>query len=151
MPIRFTRFTKAEVEYLVGEEKFIKDIPPRGLDGNYQVIVAPVYRKGQTQPVKALVVLARVATPIPGLPGAMPSVALTWHGHRIRGIDRETRHDNPDGSSVAGWHEHLWSAEYLDSLVRACPEPKHKDMLGILKDGLKHWNIRIAKEQMELE
>lgn len=150
MQAPFTRFTKADVEYLVDEEKFIKDIPPRGIDGNYLVISSPVYRKGEAQPIKALVLLARVAMPIPGLPGALPSVALTWHGHRIRGIDRENRHDNPDGSTVFGWHEHLWSVEFMDSLVRGCPEPKHKDMQGILKEGLKRWNIRVVKEQLEL-
>src|SRR5579872_837887 len=146
-----TRFTKSKVDYLVDEEKFIKDIPPRRPDGNYLVIASPVYRKGKASlPIKSLVVLARVAMPIPGLPGALPSVTLNWHGHRIRGIDRETRHDNPDGSYILGWHEHLWSPQYGDSLVRSAPEPKHKDMLGILEEGLQRWNIKVLKQQLEL-
>jgi hypothetical protein len=147
------RFTKDQVDYLVAEEKFIKDIPPRATIGNYLVITAPVYRKGQANlPIKSLSVEARVAMPVPGIPRALPSVALNWHGHRVRGLDRETWHDNPDGSQVFGWHEHLWLPEYddADSLVRAIPEPKNKDMLGLLKEGLRRWNITVLKEQIEV-
>lgn len=148
------RFTKDQVDYLVAEEKFIKDIPPRVTDGNYQVITAPVYRKGEANlPIISLRVLVRVAMPVPSVPRALPSVALNWHGHRIRGLDKETRHDNPDGSRVLGWHEHLWLPEYddADSLVRSIAEPKHKDMLGLLKEGLRRWNIAVLKEQFEVE
>jgi hypothetical protein len=145
------RFTKDQVDYLVAEEKVIKDIPPRRSDGNYLVIVMPIYRKAKADLlITSLEILARVATPIPGLPGALPSVALNWHGHRIRGIDREARHDNPDGSEVFGWHEHIWMPQYGDSLVRPFPEPKRKDMLGILKEGLGRWNIKVIKQQLEL-
>jgi hypothetical protein len=147
------RFTKDKVDYLVAEGKFIKDIPPRQTIGNYLVITAPVYRKGEVSlPIKALTVIARVALTVPGIPAALPSVALTWHGHRIRGIDKEGWHDNPDGSKVFGWHEHLWLPEYdmPDSWVRSIPEPMHKDMQGLLKEGLQRWNITVAKEQLEV-
>jgi len=146
------RFTKHEVDYLVGDEKFVKEILPVQKIGNYYVILLPIYRKGEAQPIKALAIEARVAVSIPGLPAAIPSVALNWHGHRIRGIDRETRHDNPDGSPcVYGWHEHIWSEKYKDDCVRAFPEPKHKDLRGILREGLRRWNVKVFREQMEVE
>ena len=145
------QFTKAQVDYLIAEDKYVKDIPPITTDGNYKVIVAIVCRKGDKNPGKSLVVNARVSIPVPGIPAQLPGVALYWNGHRIRGIDREPWHDNPDGSKVLGWHEHLWSPEYEDSLVRSISEPKHKDMQGILKEALKRWNIKILKEQMDLE
>jgi hypothetical protein len=146
------RFTKAEVDYLVAEQKLVKDVPPIETDGNYRVIVADVYRKGDLRaPVPSLVVMVRVPISIPGVPAGIPGAALRWHGHRIRGLDRETRHDNPDGTIVRGWHEHLWTPEFGDRLVRAAREPRPKDLRGIFKEGLALWNIRIIKEQMEVE
>ena len=72
----------------------------------------------------------------------------------MRGIDREQVHDNPEGTSpaqVLGWHEHVWSEEHGDSQVIPTNEPRHKDIRGVLKAGLKKWNIAINKEQLEVE
>jgi hypothetical protein len=147
-----SRFTKAEVDYVLAENKVIKDIPPPVVDGNYRVIKAGVYRKSNlTSPIKSLSVMARVALPVAGVPAALPSVALNWHGIRIRGIDHATRHDNPGGAFIQGWHEHLWSPEHGDAQVRAVPQPKHRDLRGILKEGLKRWNITVLKEQLEFK
>jgi len=145
-------FTKAEVDYLVDEQKFIKEVPSIVEHGNYSMMRAQVYRKVNKSyvPIKGLFVIARVAIPIPGVPSAIPSAALEWAGRRIRGIDKETRHDNPDGGSVYGWHSHIWSPEHEDSCVVSTPEPKHKDMRGILKAGLKKWNIFVIEEQLEV-
>lgn len=145
-------FTKAEVDYLVDEQKFIKEIPKSVPHGNYLMMRTQVFRKANDKlvAIKGVYVMSRVAVPIPGVPGAIPSVSLEWAGRRIRGIDKETRHDNPDGTSVYGWHSHVWSPECEDSCVVTTPEPKHKDMRGIFKTGLKKWNIAIVEEQMEV-
>lgn len=152
METRRFPFTKAEVDYLVDEQKFIKEIPSIVQHGNYLIMRTQVFRKANDRvvPIKGLYVMSRVAVPIPGIPAAIPSASLEWAGRRIRGIDRETRHDNPDGGSVYGWHSHVWSPEYEDACVVATPEPKHKDMRGIFKAGLKKWNISVVEEQMEV-
>jgi hypothetical protein len=145
------RFNKSEVDYLVAEQKCIKDIPPLEREGNFFVIKASVYRKGEPLVlIPSLEVMVRVPTAVPGVPVGVPGAALRWFGHRIRGLDREGRHDNPDGSTVYGWHEHLWSPEFEDSLVRQAREPKHKNLNGVLKEGLALWNIKIIKEQLEM-
>src|ERR1700733_9268357 len=108
-------FTKAEVESLVRGQKCITGIPKAAQRDNYWIIEAPVYSTSDLlRPIPSLVVSARVINPISGLPRNLPSVALVWKGHRIRGIDRNVRHDNPDGSTVDGWHEHQWSEEWAD-------------------------------------
>jgi hypothetical protein len=146
------RFDKAEIDYLVAEPKFIKDLPPAVLQGNYRVIEAAVYRKGDPPVViPSLIVNVRVPLPVAGVPIGVPGAALRWCSYRIRGLDRETQHDNPDGSIVRGWHEHLWSQEWGDSFVRSAPEPKHKDLRGVLKQALNLWNIKVIKEQLEVE
>jgi hypothetical protein len=146
------RLNKADVDYLVAEPKFIKDLPPAVVQENYRVIEAAVYRKGDPPVlVPSLNIYARVPLPIAGVPSAIPGAALRWYGRRIRGFDQERRHDNPDGSVVWGWHEHLWSPEWEDALVRAATEPKHKDLRGVLKQALNLWNIKIIKEQLEVE
>jgi hypothetical protein len=147
------RFTKAEVDYLVAEAKVIKDIPPQTVEGDYWVIRQTVCKKSEpnTKVQGSLYIYARVAIPVPGTPRAIPGVALMWHGHRIRGFDHETWHDNPDKTKVLGWHEHLWSQEYKDCYVRAVAEPQHKDMIGILKVGLRLWNIEVLSPQLEVD
>jgi hypothetical protein len=102
-------------------------------------------------PIKGLIVEASVAIPPPGIPPGIPSVALSYHGYRIRGIDRELRHDNPDGTMVEGWHKHLYSVDYGDSFVIATREPKRKDLRGVFKEGLDRWSISVRKQQLEVE
>lgn len=145
-------FTRVEVDYLVDEQKFIKEMPKIVQHGNYLIMRTQVFRKMNRAlvPVNGLYVISRVAVAIPGIPSAIPTVSLEWAGRRIRGIDKETRHDNPDGGTVYGWHSHTWSPEYEDACVVSTQEPKHKDMRGIFKAGLKKWNISIVTEQMEV-
>lgn len=145
-------FTKAEVDYLVKEPKFIKEVPAPTDFGTYWRIQAQVYRKSDNSPVKGLLVIAKVEKPLPGLSNkGRVSAALEWKGKRIRGIDKEQRHDNPDGSVVYGWHDHHYSPQYLDSLVVPCPEPQHKDLRGLIEFAMARWNIEIQKEQLRLE
>jgi hypothetical protein len=145
-------YSKEEVDKLVREPKYIKEIPTPRDKGSYFEIRIPVYRRSDKRaPVAALEVTARQRKSISGAPKPLPSVALEWKGMRIRGIDREAVHDNPDGTQVFGWHEHEWSEEVGDSAVIPAKEPRHKDMRGILSSGLKKWNIEVQKEQGRLE
>jgi hypothetical protein len=144
------------VDYLVHAPKFIKEIPrPQFLNATARTglkIIVPVYSNADSRPIKGLVVIAKAHQAPPGLPRPTPSSALEWFGRRIRGLNYELRHDNPDGTLVAGWHEHVWSpAEEDHRVIAARPEPKRRDLLGILKWGLKRWNIEIRREQKELD
>src|SRR5690242_19426578 len=106
-------FTKAEIDYLVKQAKFIKAVPRAKDCGNYYRIQAQVYSKVDGQPIKGLLVMATVDKPLPGMSGkARVSAALEYKGLRIRGIDKELWHDNPDGTVVRGWHDHDYSPEY---------------------------------------
>jgi len=101
--------------------------------------------------IKGLVVIAKARHAPPGVPHPPPSCALEWYGRRIRGLNYELFHDNPDGSIVRGWHEHIWSPKELDAhVVQARPEPTRKTLLDVLRWGLKKWNIAVLEEQGEL-
>ena len=149
-------FTKADVDYLVDAAKFIRFIPalpkPRGgVMPDKLRIQAKVFRKAEpNNPITGLVIVATVRTSPPGVPKPIPSSALEWFGKRIRGLNYEVWHDNPDGSVVRGWHEHVWYPQYRDSyVVAARPEPTRKDLLAVLKWGLVKWNIEVQEEQLE--
>src|ERR1700691_118311 len=100
------RFTKADVEYLLAEAKFIRAIPqPVKLHGSKVVVlhVADVLRKSNPhRPIKGLVVIAKARPSPPGIPMPAPSSVLEFYGRRIRGLNYEMWHDNPDGSRVKG-------------------------------------------------
>ena len=157
MNLSSQRFTKADVDYLIAARKYIKAIPrTRFLDSarrtGWKIIIPEIfYKADRSKPIKGLVVMAKAhQAPIP-LPRPKPSSALEWFGHRIRGLNHEIRHDNPDGTSVLGWHEHLWSPNYDDALVvEAKPEPTQKTLEAILKWGLEKWNIEVENKQGEL-
>ena len=101
--------------------------------------------------IEGLVVIAKARHAPPGVPHPPPSCALEWYGRRIRGLNYELFHDNPDGSIVRGWHEHIWSPKELDAhVVQARPEPTRKTLLDVLRWGLKKWNIAVLEEQGEL-
>jgi hypothetical protein len=149
-------FTKADVDYLVAEPKFIKEIPrsqflnPSSRTG--WKIYASVCSKEDSRPIKGLIVIAKAHQAPIGLPRPTPSSALEWYGKRIRGLNYELWHDNPDGTLVKGWHEHIWSPEEDDDrVIAAHPKPQKKDLLGVLKWGLKRWNIEVRREQEELK
>jgi hypothetical protein len=146
-------FTRAAVDHLVSEAKIIKFLPPIKIEGDYFMMRATVYMKSEPSAYVhgGLIVSSRLIRPVPGIPRQIPSCALEWHGYRIRGIDREILHDNPDGSSVRGWHEHLWSPESADALVISTREPRQRDLRGLFKAGLKRWNIDVLHEQLEVE
>ncbi len=144
-------FTKSEIDYLVKEAKYINEIPPPQDRVNDFRVQAQVYRVADKKPIKGLFVMATYDKPLPGMSGKIQvSAALDYKGLRIRGIDKELWHDNPDGSSVRGWHEHLWSPEYLDAYVAPFPEPRHKTIRALFEAGLKRWNIIVVREQLRL-
>src|SRR6266436_2369543 len=94
-----------------------------------------------SKPITGLVVIAKAHQAPAGLPRPTPSAALEWYGKRIRGLSYEQWHDNPDGTIVRGWHEHLWSPQQRDAhVIAARPEPRRRDVLGLFKWGLKQWN-----------
>lgn len=139
------------MDALVDARKFIKSIPqPKPLPGEYQ-IQSPVYlRSAPTSPIRGLVVVARVPIRPPGTSSVRPSAALTWHGIRIRGLDYEIWHDNPDGSVVKGWHEHLWSPEEEDERVRTPGRiPNDLSLRGLFRWGLRRWGFIVEHEQLE--
>lgn len=147
------RFTKAEVEYLLAARKFIKAIPDLPLIvTSPQRIQAPVFLKSEPNiPVRGLVIMATIRRAPPGLPKPLPSVALEWYGVRIRGLNYEIWHDNPDGSVVRGWHEHVWSPEYEDDcVVPAGPRVTRKGLQDVLKWGLRKWHIEVQQKQRTL-
>ena len=137
------------MEYLLAAAKSIRSAPSHK---QHSPVRVEVFRKSTpNNPVRGLIVTARVRHPPSGLPKPYPSAALEWHGIRIRGLNYEIWHDNPDGGIVRGWHEHIWSLEHGDKFViPARPEPKNKTMLGILKWGLEKWNIAVLEQQLEV-
>ena len=150
------RFTKAQVDYLVAATKFIRAVPVAP-DYNpkqpvHRTIQVEVFKKSApNRPIRGLIVMARARPSPPGVPKPIPSSALEWYGKRIRGLNYELWHDNPDGSIVRGWHEHLWSpAEQDRYVVPARPEPTHKGLLDVFKWGLAKWNIEVLEEQLRL-
>jgi hypothetical protein len=63
--------------------------------------VADLFRRSEPhRPVKGLVVIAKARPSPPGIPKPMPSSVLEFYGRRIRGLNYEMWHDNPDGSRV---------------------------------------------------
>ncbi len=98
-----------------------------------------------------LIVKARVKRRLPGLPRGKASCSLLWHGCRIRGLDYEIRHDNPDGTVVRGWHEHIWNDEDADArVIPARPRVGGADLRGVFQWGLDKWNIEVEQIQDEL-
>lgn len=145
-------FTKVDVDHLVGASKFIKIIPPEEEKSTCYQMQARVYLAGQTQPEKGLIVMATAKKHLKGIGRPRPSSALVSHGIRIRGLDYEILHDNPDGSpTVRGWHEHLWSPEYKDDVVRNPGViPSQLTLRGLFLWGLRRWNISVKNKQEEL-
>ena len=109
-------------------------------------------KRDPTKPIPGLVVMARLHQAPPGVKQPTASAALVWYSKRIRGINYEQRHDNPDGTVVRGWHEHIWSLHDDDAhVIPARPEPRLRTMVGLLKWGLRKWNIEVQQEQAEFD
>jgi hypothetical protein len=150
------RFTKAEVEYLVAAPKFIRVVPATRLyrpqSAAVTIIHAAVFKKSEpNNPVPGLIVMAKAREAPPGIPKPTPSAAPEWYGKRVRGLNYELWHDNPDGSIVKGWHEHIWSPGDQDSyVVPARPEITRRALLDVLKWGLEKWNIEVLEKQLEV-
>jgi len=74
--------------------------------------------------------------------GVGPS--LEYCGIRIRGINYEMVHKNPDGSEIYGWHEHIWKEEFQDHFVIPVPQLPNRKCISdenLLDFCLKKWNI----------
>jgi hypothetical protein len=152
-------FSKAEADYLVAAPKFIRAFPKRQFLNARRMtgwlLQTRVFSASEpNEPIAGLVIKARLHQAPIGLPRLTPSAALEWYGVRIRGINWELWHDNPDGTIVKGWHEHLWSPDEQDErVVAARPEPRKRDLFGLFKWGLKQWNIEVTQgeEQATLD
>jgi hypothetical protein len=144
------------VDYLVASPKFIKVIPPLPRPGSRVPSVVRIqsqvfWKSEPGKPISGLVVMAKARQAPTGIPKPNPSSALEWHGKRIRGLNYELWHDNPDGSIVKGWHEHLWSPQDQDAyVVLARPKPKPRGLIDIFKWSLKKWNIEVLEKQAEV-
>src|SRR5262249_40616082 len=144
-------FTRYECDKLVDAAKVIKAVPrPGQLQPNspglgFRMYCSQIYYKNDpSKPIKGLVVMAKARSAPPPIPQPTPSAALEWFGHRIRGLNYEQWHDNPDGSTVRGWHEHVWSPREADAyVVPARPEPRQKTMDALFRWGLTQWNIAV--------
>lgn len=142
-------FTEAEVDYLVKAKKFISAIPKVEEAASEFIIQADVRRSDNPGREMGLIIRVHAKRSPPGLPKGIPSCVLQWHGHRIRGINRELWHDNPDGTVVKGWHEHIWNDQ--DSDDRVVPANIGQPGLRKLFEwGLKNWNIEVKQEQLEV-
>lgn len=147
------RFTNAEVDLLVDTRKFIKATPLPKETPTEIFIQAQVFSKAEPDnPIRGLIVRARVTRHLTGTGRHRPSASLEYHGIRIRGLDYEMWHDNPDGTVVRGWHEHVWSQAEEDRRVRSPGrEPNDLSLRGLFHWGLERWNIEIEQEQLETE
>jgi hypothetical protein len=100
-------------------------------------------------PIKGLVILAKMRRSLPGLPRNLPGAALLLYGQRIRGVDYEQWHPNPDGKRINGWHEHIWSTVHKDAnVIAARPKLLRSATLhDVFKWGLRKWNIEVLERQ----
>ncbi len=150
---RWLKFTESEVEYLIAAKKYIVALPEiEQEEGGWSVMVAEVRRKDDPGWQEGgLVIRARVKKALSGLPRGFPSCSLLWHSYRIRCVDYEIRHDNPDGSFVRGWHEHVWNDQDQDRRVIAASPPVSKpDLKAIFHWGVNKWKIEIKEEQTRM-
>jgi hypothetical protein len=94
------------------------------------------------------VVLAKIRRPLLGVPRNLPGVALLLHGQRIRGVDYEQWHPNPDGKRVKGWHEHIWSTAHgAANVIVARPKLlRTATLLDVFQWGLEKWNIEVLEK-----
>jgi hypothetical protein len=149
------RYAEADVDYLVASAKFIRVVPTMQALGSPTIVVriqAEVFKRSEPhRPIKGLLVMAKARQAPSGVPKPTPSSALEWNGKRIRGLNYELWHDNPDGSVVKGWHEHLWSPEFQDSyVVPARPKLTHKGLTDIFTWSLRKWNIKVLENQKSM-
>ncbi len=112
-----------------------------------------VYKMGdRSRAIPGLVVMAKASSP-----GRSPRPIPKQHGpHVVRETNtrtnHEVRHDNPDGTIVRGWHEHMWSPNEADArVIQALPEPKNKTLRGLLKWGLEKWKIEVERKQEDID
>lgn len=141
-------FSNADVEYLLDAKKTISAIPNIMESAAEFVMAANVRRKDNPGKELGLIIRVHAKRSPSGIPKGVPACVLQWHGQRIRGINRELWHDNPDGSIVKGWHEHLWNEEDRDGRVVPA-DIKRADMRGVFEWCLKKWNIEVRERQSE--
>lgn len=150
-----SHFKTADVDYLVAEKKIIHSIPDivhSSARSEYE-IRADVRRKNALGEEIGLIIVARLAERLSGLPASRPRCILEWHGVRIRGLNYSTLHSRPGtaGGFIKGWHEHRWNEQEGDSyIVQANPTPNKVDLRSIVKWGLRKWNIEVKEEQLEV-
>lgn len=87
----------------------------------------------------------------------LPSAALLWHHHRIRGIDRKLVHaDIRNGvivREIEGWHEHQWNSVDEDAAVEDVNVEINKlpnNFKSIIEFCLNRWRIEYTEyEEMQ--
>ena len=142
----------ADVDALVRERKYIKELP-RVVEGHNEYrMKAVVYSRATRKPTGAVIMATAQKSPT-GIPKWFPSAVLEMNGRfRIRGINHALRHDCPNGPIVYGWHEHIWSNQYQDHVViKARPAPDNPTMSGLFEWGLKKWNIAVGEPKTKGE
>jgi len=136
----------ADVDALVKQRKFIKQMPSV-IDGNNEYrMKAAVYLQSDPRMPTNLVIMATAQKSPPGIPRPFPSAVLEMAGRfRVRGLNYALWHDCPSGPIVYGWHEHIWSNQYSDHIViKARPIPRDTSIHGLFNWGLAKWNIRVG-------
>jgi hypothetical protein len=138
--------TEVQAEYLVSEKKYIKT-RPLVINGVREFQMrAEVYSVSTGRPLGVVIVATAKKSPT-GIPRPFPSSALELRGRfRIRGLNYAIRHDCPTGPIVRGWHEHIWTDEYEDHVIRAArPKLRDTSINGVFEWGLKKWNISVGE------
>jgi hypothetical protein len=144
--------TRAEVDYLIREKKFIRSMPAMVTDRYEYRVQAEVRKISNPGEALGLVIYARAKRSPSGVPKGLPSAALMWRGYRIRGLNKELWHDNPEGSTVQGWHEHIWTNEWHDShVIAARPKPRDLSLRGVLEWAMGKWNITVRQSQLKVK
>lgn len=96
---------------------------------------------------------AKIRRSLPGYPRNLPSAALLLRGQRIRCVDYEQWHSNPDGKRIKGWHEHIWSnALGAANVIVARPKLlRTATLLDVFQWGLEKWNIEVLENSENRE
>src|SRR6266480_4713836 len=149
-------FTEADVSYLLRAKKFVQSVMKDTTDDQAAPLLEIIYRIAQvdnpTDEIKLRLSARRPKPPLETLHRPRPSVALQWHGYRIRGIDRKIVHPVIKNGlivgKVRGWHEHEWSSTDEDNSVIDVNEAMknvQEDFRSILRFCMKRWRIEIKE------
>jgi hypothetical protein len=149
-------FTEADVRYLLRAKKFIHSVIKDTMESQEAALLEIIYRIARvdnpSDEIKLRLSARRPKPPAETLPRLRPSVALQWHGKRIRGIDRKVVHPVIKNGlivgRVRGWHEHRWTSTDEDNSVIDVNEVMknvQEDFRSILRFCMERWRIEIKE------